>query len=391
MRGCCNHTVARPWDKAFGRGSALGLPQHARGAGRAHSLVGKPRCAALLFVHTGPGRARKHPSTRTSGKNRNRDEHKHEPEHGHLIFLKPTSPASSIQTIHLDSGDEQLVERIQQAVASQPGFNASAASCGTPPLRSTRAMPCASCARATGTLTWQPKCGSMRLRGGKVPMWETHKERWKRVWQCPSATLDSLSPEERFVRKHWMSYFMGNDRRGLPVHVVRCGTSDPAGFVREVGVDAFIMNIVLRLEYCFEMTAALGYARCDFVEVFDLRPCGEPHWLRRGREGDQVLHGPCTHPGHMLPGPHGARVHHWDSKGVQHCLESQQTLDPRGTKKKIHIYAVDAERAWVRDLENLVEIGQIPQEMGGDGDDGAVLRGGLVRRGSLDLVPSKEA
>jgi len=80
------------------------------------------------------------------------------------------------------------------------------------------------------------------------------------AWAAERAA--GVSRAAMITNTHWFTGSVGVDNENLPVQITKMGCADPSGIVREAGFEPF------KLQYCYELDAALVAARAEMVNSF---------------------------------------------------------------------------------------------------------------------------
>jgi len=103
---------------------------------------------------------------------------------------------------------------------------------------------------------------------------------WREEWTVGTSPRALVLSEYNFITK------LGVDREGLPVYLSRFAQADPAGIVREIGQELFLIHSLMILEDNFEKSWQLmlktGKVQFSFIEVYDVGNYGlVPKWFSR--------------------------------------------------------------------------------------------------------------
>jgi len=163
-------------------------------------------------------------------------------------------------------------------------------------------------------------------------------------------------------QRHWFGGLSGRDRWGLPINIIRFGTADPAGFVREAGFEALVLQYVVTLERGIvearRLSVQKGEFLSNFVEIVDVGGDGIGQYMNRGMNSAK----------HMMPLAkildlnYPERVRKvfmlkapWYFQGVWNVVKP---AIPEATKSKIGMYGSEG---WTEELLEYMTEDNIPR------------------------------
>jgi len=213
---------------------------------------------------------------------------------------------------------------------------------------------------------------------------------WQEEW------IVGISPQARVLGEYNFITKLGVDREGLPVYLSRFSQADPAGIIREIGQELFLVHSLMIMEDNFEKSWQLmlktGKVQFSFIELYDVGNYGfVPNWLSRAFSMVPVYKGLAKileryYPERiriifMLRAP-PAFTHFWRFVGP--CV-------PTDTRKKIKIQGSVSQRV-LSELQQHVPPEVIPKWF--QTEDIEALRtvrpwGGVVPVGALQTMKSR--
>ena len=192
------------------------------------------------------------------------------------------------------------------------------------------------------------------------------------------------SPKKQLLDHHWFSGSNGGkDKRGLPVHIINMGSADPAGIVRESGIDNFAKQHVYDLETMFaharevSMKEGKEQCACSFIEIYDLAG------FEYGRAYRAIK--PFKALTTILEANYPERVRKVFIINAPAVFKGIWALAkkfvPKDTSAKIKIYSKKG--GWLADMEAEIDKDQIPDYLGGAFKGANIPKGGRVKKGAL--------